>query len=101
MQFYQQFPQFTPILQDGGGGDIENQHREDVKARNRIAAKKWRDKKDCLLYQLEAKNDELRKTAMNLRTTSLSLQTEIRVLEDELRFFQTFVTKIMNSSNAD
>lgn len=98
MQVYSQYSQFSPTFPEAKNEPKEDPHREDIKARNRIAAKKWRDKKDSLLYQLEAKNDELRKTALSLRTTSLSLQTEISVLEDELRFFQTFMTKIMNSS---
>ena len=70
--------------------------KEVLKARNRAAAKKWRDKKEELLYELEAENDKLREDALRLRNESLSLQTENQVLEDELRFFQSFMTKIMN-----
>lgn len=72
--------------------------KEDLKARNRIAAKKWRDKKDERLYELESSNDILRKDALTLRNEVLALQTENQVLEDELRFFQTFMTKIMNGA---
>lgn len=72
--------------------------REDLKARNRKAAKKWRDKKDTTLHQLAATNDNLRQEAMKLRNESLSLIAENRVLESELHFFQIFMTKIMGSS---
>ena len=72
--------------------------REEIKARNRIAAKKWRDKKDDSLYTYEALNDNLREEAMRLRNDSLTLLAENRVLENELRFFQTFMTKIMNGA---
>lgn len=70
--------------------------REDLKARNRIAAKKWRDRKDEMLAGLEMANDTLRRDALSLRNEVLALQTENQVLEDELRFFQAFMTKIMN-----
>ncbi|KAH0795588.1 ATF-like basic leucine zipper transcription factor B-ATF-related protein [Histomonas meleagridis] len=78
----------------------ENQQdrREDIKARNRIAAKKWRDKKDNLLSELEATNDELRRKAFALSKESLSIQTENKILEEELGFFQYFMTEIMGSS---
>lgn len=70
----------------------------DHKARNRIAAKKWREKKDETLYQLEQQNDILRAEALNLRNEALSISTENKVLEDELNYFQTFMTKIMNAN---
>ena len=70
--------------------------KEEKKARNRIAAKKWRDKKDGSLYSLEAINDKLREQALDLRKQSLSLIAENRILEKELHFFQNFMTRIMN-----
>jgi hypothetical protein len=69
--------------------------REDLRARNKIAAKKWRDKKDETLTDLEAKNDRLRVEALGLRRELLTLKAENHVLEDELKFFQAFMTKIM------
>ncbi|EAY18519.1 hypothetical protein TVAG_083740 [Trichomonas vaginalis G3] len=72
--------------------------KEELKARNRKAAKKWRDKKDSTLHQLAETNDDLRKQALKLRSESLSLIAENRVLESELRFFQTFMTKIMGTN---
>ena len=76
---------------------IQHDHHEDIKERNRIAAKKWRDKKDSLLYELESTNDNLRSRALTLRNESLSLQTENKILKEELSFFQSFMTHIMNS----
>jgi hypothetical protein len=70
--------------------------KDGLRARNRIAAKKWRDKKDDTLYELEATNDQLRREALELRRQVLGLETENHVLEEELRFFQSFMTKIMN-----
>ena len=79
-------------------GKSKKTDKEEIKARNRIAAKKWRDKKDDSLYTFEALNDNLREEAMRLRNDSLTLLAENRVLENELRFFQTFMTKIMNGA---
>jgi hypothetical protein len=70
--------------------------KDELRARNRVAAKKWRDKKDATLYDLEARNDQLRLEALRLRRQAMALQTENQVLEDELKFFQSFMTKIMN-----
>jgi len=70
-------------------------NKEDLRARNRVAAKKWRDKKDEILCELENTNDRLRHEALKLRTEIYSLQTENHVLEEELKFFQTFMTKFM------
>jgi hypothetical protein len=77
--------------------DANPGHRsDDLKARNRVAAKKWRDKKDETLYQLEATNDHLREEALRLRNSALNLRAENAVLEEELQFFQSFMSKIMN-----
>jgi hypothetical protein len=70
--------------------------KNELRARNRVAAKKWRDKKDETLYNLEARNDQLRLEALRLRGTLNALQTENRVLEEELTFFQSFMTRIMS-----
>jgi hypothetical protein len=67
-----------------------------LRARNRVAAKRWRDKKDDELYNLETTNDQLRREALSFRKQLLVLQTENHVLGDELRFFQSFMTNIMN-----
>jgi hypothetical protein len=70
---------------------------DDVRARNRVAAKKWRDKKDEALYQLEATNDRLRQEALSLRNAVRRLQAENQILDDELRFYQSFMTSFMNT----
>ena len=67
-----------------------------LKARNRIAAKKWRDRKDDSMHDLEIINDDLREQALELRNQCLALSAENKVLEKELRFFQSFMSKIMN-----
>ena len=71
--------------------------KEEKKERNRIAAKKWRDKKDGSLYSLEAVNDNLREQALGLRKQAIALVSENQILENELRFFQSFMTRIMNA----
>lgn len=74
---------------------IGDAQKEDLRARNRIAASKWRAKRDECLYELEAENDDLRKKALQLRTEITSLKTENEVLEKELTFFQLFMAKLM------
>jgi hypothetical protein len=76
----------------------DHDKKDDLRARNKVAAKKWRDKKDDTLYDLEARNDRLRGEALGLRKELMALKTENRVLEEELRFFQSFMTKIMKVS---
>ena len=71
-------------------------NHEDLKARNRVAAKKWRDKKDEVLSKLEIANDQLRHEAFKLRNEALSLKTENEILENELNYFQSFMSRIMN-----
>jgi hypothetical protein len=76
----------------------DRERKDDLRARNKVAAKKWRDKKDETLSDLEGKNDQLRAEALDLRKQLMSLKTENHVLEDELKFFQSFMTKIMKVS---
>jgi hypothetical protein len=73
----------------------DRDEKDDRRARNKIAAKKWRNKQDEMLYSLEGKNDRLRAEAFDLRKQLMALKTETHVLESELRFFQSFMTKIM------
>jgi uncharacterized protein YllA (UPF0747 family) len=73
-------------------------NKQGVRARNRVAAKKWRSKKDEALYQLEAMNDQLRQEALQLRKAACELQTENQILEDELKFFQSFMSTFMSGT---
>jgi hypothetical protein len=86
----------VPRLPDPMPRPSGNSGKDDLRARNRVAAKKWRDKKDEMLSNLESRNDQLRLEALRLRRQAMALQTENQVLEDELKFFQSFMTKIMN-----
>jgi hypothetical protein len=63
--------------------------------RNRCAAKKWRDKRERYLIELESENDELRKKALHLSSEIQCLSLTNRVLEKELAFFQSFVSVLM------
>lgn len=71
--------------------------RKDLKERNRIAAQKWRQKKDHYLGELEEANDQLRKQALQLSSQIQSLRVENKVLENELLFFQQFMSKVMST----
>jgi hypothetical protein len=68
----------------------------DLKTRNRIASKKWREKKNDFLHELEAENEQLRQQAWKLRDDVTTLRAECGILEQELSFFQSFISKIMN-----
>jgi hypothetical protein len=69
-----------------------------AKERNRIAAQKWRDKKDRYLSDLEVKNDDLRKQAFQLNTQLQLLTVENGLLDNELAFFQSLMAKMMKNS---
>ena len=71
--------------------------RSDPKERNRIAAQKWRQKKDHYLAKLEESNDHLRRQALDLLSHLQTLKVENNVLENELVFFQQFMSKMMNA----
>jgi hypothetical protein len=89
-------PNFIPpvadirAMQDGGS----------LRERNRVAAKKWRKKKDEHLSELEDENDKLRERAFGLCSAVRKLAVENSVLEAELGFFQDFMRKIMNQAKA-
>lgn len=69
--------------------------KSDLRERNRVAAQKWRKKKDNYLSDLEATNDQLRTQVFKLNAQAVQLTTENQVLENELKYFQVFVTKVM------
>ena len=71
--------------------------RSEIKERNRLAAQKWRQKKDHYLSELEESNDQLRKQALELSSQIQSLKVENKVLESELLFFQQFMSKVMSA----
>ena len=68
----------------------------DLKEKNKIAAKKWRKKKENYLKKLEEVNDLLRNEVVKLYYQSKSLKVEINVFETELWFFQSVITTIVN-----
>jgi hypothetical protein len=86
-----------PDLKDGS---MPDPHKEGLRARNRVAAKKWRIKKAEQLSVLEAINDSLRREALALRKQALGLQTENQILEEELKFFQSCMNRIMTVAPA-
>lgn len=73
--------------------------KSDLKERNRMAAQKWRKKKDQYLSELEQTNDNLRQQVLDLSSEAQSLKVENAVLERELQFFQSFMSKIMNQNH--
>ena len=87
-------PQMAPASQQAIN-DHALQQKLDHKERNRIAAQKWRAKKDECLSTLEEENDVLRKKVFDLQAQALQLSTENNVLESELQYFQQFMSRIM------
>jgi predicted nuclease with TOPRIM domain len=75
---------------------IDHLNQVDLKARNRIASKKWREKKNDFLHELEAENEQLRQQAWKLRDEVTTLRAECGILDHELSFFQAFISKMMN-----
>ncbi|OHT12298.1 hypothetical protein TRFO_18003 [Tritrichomonas foetus] len=71
--------------------------KKDYKERNRIAAQKWRKKKDAYLMNLENENDQLRQEALKLCNQTNSLKIENSFLEKELQFFQMFIATVMKT----
>ena len=70
--------------------------RKNVKLKNRLAAKRFREKKDILMSHLEEENDFLRKEALRLTKHLMTLHVQNQYLEDDLKFFQSFLSLFMN-----
>jgi hypothetical protein len=88
-----------PVAPPMPGVDPEDDGtRSGLKERNRLAAKKWRVKKDRLLVDLETENDVLRKQALDILNQVQSLRVQNRLLEEELGFFQGFMSKMMTGT---
>ena len=96
-QMMQGSPQQQIMQQQYNNQDLALQQKLDHKERNRLAAQKWRAKKDECLSTLEEENDVLRKKVFDLQAQALQLSTENNVLESELLYFQQFMARIMNT----
>ena len=68
---------------------------QSLKERNRVAAKKWRKKKEQYLTELEQTNDSLRQQAFHLCLKVKEIGLEVRFLEKEVNYFQVFMAKMM------
>jgi hypothetical protein len=82
-------PQVAPEIEDDGIG---------LKERNRMAAQRWRERKNHYLVELEGSNDLLRKQALDLTNQLQLLKVENRVLESELAYFQSFMTNMIRGA---
>ena len=87
------------IPQTVSSSDSESEMEKDLRERNRIAAQKWRQKKEVYLGDLEHKNDQLRQQALQLCNTALALKVQNQVLENELQFFQNFLSKAITTQD--
>lgn len=93
---------FDEVLEDFGmfkeiNGSIDKDS-EEIRLRNRKAAKKWREKRNESLSQLEALNDKLRNEALKLYSDMKTVRGQNQVLEKEIEFFQKFVSQAMGNS---
>ena len=92
-------PPLLPQMLSSSDSDTETE-KGSLKERNRLAAQKWRQKKELYLGDLETTNDQLRQQALELRNVALSLKVQNKILEDELQFFQSFMSKIMKPQSS-
>ncbi|KAK8840341.1 hypothetical protein M9Y10_030899 [Tritrichomonas musculus] len=76
---------------------IENEKSPNLKERNRIAARKWRQKKESYLSSLELDNEVLRQKALKLYQEMQSIKIENGFLGKELQYFQDFMSSILKS----
>lgn len=73
----------------------ETDANETIKIKNRMAAKKCREKKNAFLNKLETENDYLAREVLRLSYKALTLKTENKMLEENIVFFQSFLYSIM------
>jgi hypothetical protein len=85
-----EFPRGIPHMAEDDGLEL--------KQRNRMAAQRWRERKNRYLVELEGLNDSLRKQALDLTNQLQLFKVENRMLESELAYFQSFMTNIMRAA---
>jgi hypothetical protein len=68
----------------------------EARERNRRAARKWREKQDDYLKELENENDVLRRQALQRSAELECLELANRVLDKELAFFEECMRRIMH-----
>jgi putative heme degradation protein len=66
-----------------------------MKERNKLAARKWRQKKDKYMIELENTNDALRKQALDMVSSLQALKVANALLQNELNFFQEFMCTVV------
>ena len=71
---------------------------ESSKMKNRIAAKKCREKKNEFLNRLEMENDYLAHEVLKLSFQAIAIKSENKVLEENIAFFQSFLYTIMKKN---
>lgn len=68
---------------------------ETMKIRNRMAARKCREKKNAFLINLEMENDSLIRQVLSLTNKVTALKTENKLLEENIEFIQSLLSTIM------
>jgi hypothetical protein len=74
--------------------DFESRSDVHSREKNRLAARKWRDRKDRYLLELENANDDLRRQVLECSEEIQCLNIANRLLEKELGFFQAVLSRI-------
>jgi hypothetical protein len=69
-----------------------------MRERNRLAAQKWRKKKEGYLTDLEDANDALRQEAFKLANDVHSLRIENGILEEQLNFFHQMMRNMVSQA---
>lgn len=70
--------------------------RDLIKEKNRIAIKKWRNKRDNYIRELEKDNDILKKRALSLSNHFNELLEKNQSLNSEIQNFQSFMMNMFN-----
>jgi hypothetical protein len=85
-----------PPLRPRLDSDSDSEHIS-VRERNRVAAQRWREKKNRFITNLEQDNADLRQRAFQSSVELRRLESTNKILEEELAFFQKVVARIMPS----
>ena len=94
------FPDDHTVNSENGAPPKESEDIESIRLKNRLAARKFREKRQKMLTKLEEANDSLRAKVYELTKVAIAFQVENTILEKELQFFQATMKTFMRLADA-
>lgn len=95
----EEYPETVPSEDQKHVQSKKSDEVESLRLKNRLAARKFREKRHEMMTKLEEANDSLRAKLYELTKTAIRFQVQNSVIERELQFFQTTMKSLMKFAN--